>query len=60
MKKRKPKVRLWIIVTEAVTRGVAYGYRHAHKHTENPPADFVEEEIERAVMGELADIIDFD
>ncbi len=53
------KLRAWPIVSDAVERGVSYGYRRAYKHTDEPEESYVLECMEQAVMSELAEIIDF-
>ena len=57
-----PTVRLntYKIVSDAIENGIKYGYRRAHKHTENPSEDTIIEQIHLAVMNDLCDIINFD
>ena len=68
MKKKPPKKDLvylsgeiqidpWKVVSEAVEVGVRYGYHRAHKHTDSPGEDMICDEIEMAVMNELAERI---
>ena len=54
------KLKAWPIVSDAVERGVAYGYRRAYKYTQSPTEDDIREAIEQGVMSELAEIINFD
>jgi len=54
------KLKAWPIVSDAVERGVSYGYRRAYKYTETPSEDDIREAIEQGVMSELAEIINFD
>lgn len=56
---RTVKLRAYAIISQAVSSGIAYGYRRAHKHTDKPSEDHVLEQIENAVLGELCELIDF-
>jgi hypothetical protein len=49
----------YTIISRAVEEGVAYGYRRAHKHDDKPSEDHILDEIERAVMNELCDVLQF-
>ena len=53
------KLKAWPIVSDAVERGVSYGFRRAYKHTDKPEEEDLREAIENGVMAELAEIIDF-
>lgn len=63
MKRSAPRttarVRLYAVVERAVAEGVTYGWRRAHKHTDAPSADTIQEEIGRAVMGAIDEVIDW-
>ncbi|PIR38095.1 MAG: hypothetical protein COV35_07600 [Alphaproteobacteria bacterium CG11_big_fil_rev_8_21_14_0_20_39_49] len=56
----KLKLKTHSIIAEAVEKGVSYGFQRSHKHTDNPSQEHIIQEIERAVMYELAEVIDFD
>ena len=55
-----PKVRLYPILARAVEEGIAYGYNRAHKHVDQPSEEAIRTAIHNAVMGELAEILNFD
>lgn len=57
---RTIKVKLYTVISDAVAAGIVRGWNRAHKHTENPAAANVQEDIENAVLGNLCDILDFD
>lgn len=67
MKQKEPKldidftVRLnaYRIIEDAVERGVRYGIHRAHKHVENPGEEHLIQEIHRAVMNDLGEILKF-
>lgn len=54
------KFRAYEIIAEAVGRGITLGHFRAHKHTDKPEPDAVQEAIHTAVMGALCDILDFE
>ena len=56
----KLKLKTYSIIEEAVERGISYGLVRAHKHTDNPSEEMLMQEIERAVMHELSEVINFD
>ncbi len=60
MKKNKPKVRLYKVVSEAVSTGVKYGVNRAHKHTDCPSIDHIIEQVENAVLNELSEVLEYD
>lgn len=47
------RVNTYAVLREAVERGVAFGWRRAHKHNPKPDSDAVCEAIEGAVVGEV-------
>ncbi len=54
------RLKTWPIISDAVERGLAYGYRRARKHAENPGEAALLEALHLGIMGEIAEIIDFD
>jgi hypothetical protein len=49
------------VIRRAVEEGVAYGINRAWKHSDNPvPSPGQHEEIERAVINSLCEVIVFD
>lgn len=56
----KIKLRAYDLIARAVEEGVEYGWRRAHKHTDTPTADHVQEQVYMAVMNAIAEIIDFE
>lgn len=60
MKRRKPKVKLWTVVSEAVAEGAVFGVSRAYKHTDQPDRETLIANIEREVMNSLCEVIDFE
>ena len=54
------RVRAYTVLSEAVERGVAFGWSHAHKHESNPSEDIVCENMEREVLNAICEAFDFD
>lgn len=54
------KFKAYPIIERAVEEGIAYGYRRAHKHVDNPTESAIKDAIRQAVMGELCEILSFD
>lgn len=54
------KIRAYAVLCRAVEEGVAYGWRRAHKHTDTPNAETIEEQIISAVLNEVCQYFDFD
>jgi hypothetical protein len=52
--------RTYEILRRAVEEGIAYGYRRAFKHTEEPPEDTIRQEIETAIMAAIDEVFSFD
>jgi len=50
----------YVIVQRAIEEGIAYGYRRAFKHTETPSHEAIKDEIHKAVMSSLCEVLDFD
>jgi hypothetical protein len=57
-KKRKPKVRLYDVISSAVENGVRAGVYRAYKHTDTPSTDHLQFEVHNCVMGALSDVLD--
>lgn len=53
------RVRTYGIVAEAVERGIAEGWRRAHKHTTHPTPDAIRDALYDAVMLALSDALIF-
>jgi hypothetical protein len=62
--KRKPKkikvaLKPYTLIQRAVEEGINYGLNRSYKHTDTPTRDYMEDQIDVAVMNELCEIIDF-
>ena len=56
------RIRTYEVVSDAVERGVAVGYRRAHKHLERgdtPAPDVLRDILEQEVMNALCEVLDF-
>lgn len=53
------RLRAYPIIDRAVEEGIAYGYRRAYKHTDDPQAEDIQEQIRQAVMQALCDVLEF-
>ncbi len=60
MTKRKVKVKLYKVISEAVSTGVRYGVNRSYKYTDCPSIDDFVEQVENAVLNELSEVIDYD
>jgi hypothetical protein len=47
------------IIERAIETGVLRGWNRAHKHTDKPAAATVQDEVQRAVMAELCEVLRF-
>lgn len=54
------KIDAYKVIDDAVDKGIRYGYHRSYKHVEQPSEDLMIEEIRRAVMNELCEILKFD
>jgi hypothetical protein len=54
------RVRLYALVERAVSEGIAYGYRRAHKHVDDPTEATIKAEILEGVMHALTEVIAFE
>lgn len=57
--KVKATANAYAAVTEAVERGVAFGWRRAFKHSDDPSEEFARDTIVREVMVALDDVVAF-
>jgi hypothetical protein len=48
------------ILARCVSEGVQYGMRRAYKYSDEPTREVMEDEIERAVVANLCDILIFE
>lgn len=53
------KVRAYSVFSRAVEEGVAYGWRRAHKYTDQPDEATIKEQIVTAVLNEVCEWFDF-
>lgn len=54
------RLQTYHLIDEAVEHGVTLGYNRAHKHTNAPTRETMEEVISRSVMELLAELIDWE
>lgn len=54
------KVHTYAIMVRCVEEGVAYGWNHAHKHTDTPDPDTIKNEIEAAVINSICEYFSFE
>lgn len=53
------RINAYKVIDDAIDRAIRYGYHRAHKHQDNPSEDRMIEEVHRAVMNELCEILKF-
>jgi len=53
------RVDAWAVLSRCVEEGIAYGWRRARKHVDNPSEDAVKVEIENAVMNAVCEYFRF-
>jgi hypothetical protein len=54
----KPNIRT--ILTQAIERGIDYGWSRAHKHTDSPDTSKIKEYIEMDIWEEIDAVFDFE
>jgi len=54
------KINAYRIIDDAVEKAIAYGYKRAYKHTDTPTEQHLLQEIHRAVMNELCEVLKFE
>lgn len=59
MGKQTVSVKLYDLVSRAVSEGVATGWRRSHKHAEFPDPQYICESMESEVMNALCEVIEF-
>jgi hypothetical protein len=52
-------VRAYPVLWRAVEEGVQYGWRRAHKHTNTPDENYIEQQIVDAVLHEICEYFYF-
>ena len=58
--KNTVRVDTYRVMAEAVERGVAAGWRRAHKHVESPTGDTINAHIENEVLNAICEYFKFD
>lgn len=53
------QVNCWTIFQRALEEGIAYGWRHAHKHDDHPSEEFIREEVLQAVTTSVCEVFSF-
>lgn len=54
----KPNIRT--ILTQAIERGISYGYHRAYKYTDEPDPLKIMEQIEIEIWNEIDELFDFE
>jgi hypothetical protein len=54
----KPKIHA--ILSTAIENGIRRGWRRSHKHCENPDEEFIFDELENCIMGNILEYFSFD
>jgi hypothetical protein len=54
----KPNIRT--ILTQAIERGIDWGYSRAHKYTDTPDESRMKETIEIEIWNEIDEVFDFE
>lgn len=57
MQKVKVTANVYKILSRAVEEGIVYGWNRAHKHTDAPGEEAIKDEMERAVMNEICEVV---
>ncbi len=53
------KVNIYHVLEDKVAEGLRYGYQRAHKHTPTPTKEDTLDELHRAVMNSICEILEF-
>lgn len=51
---------IYKLIEQCVENGVAYGWLRAHKHTDTPTPEQIQEKIRQAIMSEICEWFQFD
>ena len=54
------QVRTYDVLHRAVEEGFRRGWNRAHKHTDSPAHEQVEDEVISAIMGDICEVFKFD
>jgi len=54
------KINTYKVLSEAVEHGITYGWRRAHKHSEDPSEQVIQGEIFSAIMLEISEYFSFE
>lgn len=54
------RVRAYDVLVRAVAEGVEYGWRRAHKHTDEPGEEAIKDQVIQGVLNEACEWFDFD
>lgn len=54
------RVNAFLVIAEAVDRGINWGWQHAHKHVEDPGETAIKESLYNDIMNELCEVLRFD
>lgn len=65
MKQRRPvrgglRVRAYDVLRRAIEEGAAYGWRRAHKHTDSPDEETIQEQMVTGILNEVCELFEFD
>ena len=53
------KVKEYIVLTDCVERGVAFGMSRAYKHSKTPSPEYINQQITDAVLLEICEYFNF-
>jgi len=54
------KANEYVILTRAIEEGVSYGLKRAHKHTDSPTEEAMQQAIEEAVVTSICEVFNFE
>ena len=57
--KQTPKVKTYVVISNAVEQGINYGYNRARKYTDKPSDEHIKDCILASVMSELDMVLSF-